>query len=170
MPLKFNLRHLEQKNLSLRGELSPAELDLENIDELIQIQNPLKYDLEVQKLDDAVLVQGALSLKLSCECARCLKPYEHEIFLENWASHLALKGDESVEVANDLVDLTPYIREDILLSFPQHPLCEPECKGLRGADKGLAQAGLGESPAGRAARSDGNATSSTWAELNKLKF
>jgi len=63
-------------------------------------------------------------------------------------------------VVNDSIDLTPYIREDIVLSFPQQPLCEPECKGLQSPFKDLALGGLEkkESP------------SSAWTELNKLKL
>ena len=30
----------------------------------------------------------------------------------------------------DIIDLTEYIREDILLSFPQHYLCSEQCEGL----------------------------------------
>ena len=53
--------------------------------------------------------------------------------------HLPLEGEEAVSVVNDCVDLTPYVREDILLEFPQHPLCEPECRGLRNASIGKAK-------------------------------
>ena len=160
MSLKFNIRHLEQHNLTLEGELSAADLGLENLDELIHFEEPLFYDLELQKLDNAVLVQGSLRLRLHCECARCLKPFERQLSLDEWAYHLPLKGEEKVEVANDLVDLTPFIREDIVLSLPQQPLCEAECKGLPGASKELGSGGLEKkAPA-----------SSAWAELNKLKL
>ena len=80
--------------------------------------------------------------------------------MEEWACHLALEGEEKVAVINDCVDLTPYIREDILLAFPQHPLCEPECKGLSILQNQQ------ETGAGREQES----ASATWAELNKLKF
>jgi uncharacterized metal-binding protein YceD (DUF177 family) len=60
------------------------------------------------------------------------------------------------------VDLTPFVREDILLEFPRHPLCEPQCRGLP------------KMSAGKAKKSDGTGTtdvgSPAWAELNKLKL
>ena len=37
MPVIFNLRHLEEKNLLLKGELPVAELDLATVDELIHL-------------------------------------------------------------------------------------------------------------------------------------
>jgi uncharacterized protein len=32
--------------------------------------------------------------------------------------------------SDDIVDLTPEIRESILLEIPQKPLCRADCKGL----------------------------------------
>jgi uncharacterized protein len=129
--LKVNLRHLEEHGLHLKGELSVAELDLGLNDDLIQAEKPLRYNLSVELLNDAVLVTGSLALPLNCECARCLKKFSTDLKLANWALHLPLEGEDKVPVDNDCVDLTPFVREDILLDFPQHPLCKPECAGLK---------------------------------------
>ena len=161
MPIIFNLRHLEEKDLVLKGDLPVAELDLANVDELIHLPQPLSYNLEVQTLNKGVLVQGSLRLGLDCECARCLKPFRRTLELQEWACHLALEGEEMASVINDCVDLTPYVREDILLAFPQHPLCEPECKGLPLPRENPGKAGAARQP---------ELASATWAELNKLKF
>src|ERR1700742_556184 len=121
MPLLINLRHLEEDSLDLRGELPAADLDIDNVDELIKVTEPMKYELTAQKLDQSILVQGDISLTLNCECARCLKSFSYHLELENWACHLPLEGEDKVIIANDCIDLTPAIREDILLGFPQHP-------------------------------------------------
>jgi uncharacterized protein len=65
-------------------------------------------------------------------------------------------------VVNDFVDLTPYVREDILLEFPRHPVCNPECRGLPKTAIGQARnsSGTGKTEVG----------SPAWAELNKLKL
>jgi uncharacterized protein len=161
MPITVNLRHVEAHNKRLQGELPASELDLDTRDELIQARRSLEYDLEVQKLEDGLLVQGKLRLVLDCECARCLKRIEYPIELDPWTAHLPLEGEEKVAVANDLVDLTPTIREDILLEFPQHPLCDPECVGLPNSlTNKKKKTGSGRTEGG----------SSAWSELNKLKF
>jgi uncharacterized protein len=162
MGLLINLRHLEKQNLHLHGELPADELDIESVDELVRAEQPLKYDMEVQKLEGGILAQGRLEMTLNCECARCLKPFEYPLEINDWTCHLPLEGDEQVEVVNDSVDLTPHIREDILLEFPQHPLCEIECSGLpkKAAEKTKKTGGTGQA----------KEVSSTWAELNKLKF
>jgi uncharacterized protein len=130
MAIFINLRHLEEHGIRLQGEISPADLDLETLDEMIHVKRPLAYDLEVQKLDQALLIQGRLGLTIDCECVRCLKPFEHKIDFDHWVCHIPLEGEDKAPVTNDLVDLTPYVREDIVLAFPQHPLCKVECGGL----------------------------------------
>jgi uncharacterized protein len=158
----INLRHLEKKNVLLQGELTPSDLDLEELDELIHVSEPLKYEIEAEKVDQAILVRGTLSLVLDCECARCLRPFQHEMVLDDWACHLPLEGPDQAEVVNDSVDLTPYIREDILLEFPQHPLCEINCTGLPAWKPGRVKQSSGASKSSE--------VSSPWSELNKLKF
>jgi hypothetical protein len=64
MSLNVNLRHLETRNVTLRGELSPEELDLDVRDEMIRVTQPVEYDIEIEKMDDAILVQGGLHMEL----------------------------------------------------------------------------------------------------------
>lgn len=150
--LSINLRHLEEHDLRLRGELPAAELDMETGDEMVHASQPLRYDLEAQKLEGGMLVRGSLRLVLECRCVRCLKPFARELELKEWTCHLPFEGEDKVAVVNDCVDLTPFLREDMLLEFPQHPLCKPDCKGLK----------VSEQP-----REEND---SAWAELDKLKF
>ena len=154
MKPEVNLRHLEDHPISLEDELMPDELDIDEKDPLVHVKEPLAYELEVQQVEDGLLVQGDLRVLLDCECSRCLKPFRHQMNLSGWTAHIPLEGEEKADVVNDLVDLTPYVREDIVLAFPQRPLCGPDCKGLPGAD----------------ASSESPLTSNPWAELNKLKL
>lgn len=162
MRLTFNIRHLEQKNLYPKGELAANELELEGMDEMIQVTDPVEYDLSIERLSQSVLVQGRLAFTLHCECVRCLAPFEKRVELDEWSLDLPLTGEERVVIENDSVDLTPWIREDILLAFPQHPLCHAECRGLLNAPLSKNQPAIG---AGQR-----DEVSSAWAELNKLKL
>src|SRR5690348_11164095 len=110
MQVAVNLRHLAADNVHLEGQLTPAELDLEIHDEIIQVNEPLHYDIEVEKLEEGLLLQGELHLRLQCQCVRCLKAFSYPLELENWTCHVPLKGEEAAPVVNDCVDLTPYLR------------------------------------------------------------
>ncbi len=156
--LSINLRHLEEAELALRGELPVAELDLGLADELIRVEKPLRYDLKAELLHEAVLVTGSLVLPLECECSRCLKKFPTRLHLKDWAVHLPLAGEDKVSVDNDCVDLTPFVREDILLNFPQHPLCKTECAGLTKPENDRKDE-VAES-----------AAANVWVELDKLKL
>jgi uncharacterized protein len=161
MPLIVNLRHLASRDLRLKGELPVAELDLDLRDELVRADKPLSHDIEAQLLDDNLLVRGKLALPLTCECVRCLKPFEFRLEIADWTLLLPLKGDEATTVEGDCVDLTPLVREDILLAFPQHPLCDPHCRGLEKGQKPEPK------PVSKVVEEE---PSSTWAELDKLKL
>jgi uncharacterized protein len=161
MPLIVNLRHLEKRNLTLAGELSPTELEVDDRDEMIQAKQPLHYRLEVQMLDQSLLVRGKLSITLDCQCVRCLKPFKHKLLLPDFAAHLPLAGEEAITVSGDCVDLTPILREDTLLEFPQHPLCKPGCGGFATRKTGKKKT---------TAHPETDKPSSAWAELDKLKF
>ena len=159
MPLTVNLHRLEAKSLRLQGKLTAAELELDSHDEMVRAAQPLRYELEVQRLEDALLAQGTLELKLDCQCVRCLKAFQSTLKLEHWACHIPLSGEDKALIHNDSVDLTPYFREDIFLAFPQHPLYKKDCRGLvpkkTSAGSGVDRPDDGASP---------------WAALDKLKL
>lgn len=161
MPLLVNLRHLETRNLTLTGELTPAELDLESCDELVRANGPLRYELEAQLIEESLLVRGELSIVLDCECARCLKPFKFTLELPHFAVHLPLEGEDAATVTGDCVDLTPILREDTLLEFPQHPLCKPGCVGLTARKPGKKKMNTATGPEN---------PSSAWSELDKLEL
>ena len=160
MPLIVNLRHLEKHDATLRGELPVSELDLDPLDEMIRVTRPLRHELVVQLLDGGLLVRGRLRLALACQCVRCLRPFYLELELNAWTRHLPLEGEERVPVVNDCADLTPWVREDMLLEFPRHPLCRPDCPGVE-----KLKTDQGQKPGGK-----DQLAPSAWAELDKLKL
>lgn len=165
MKFQINLRHLERDDLELAGEATAEELDLAGVqDELVRFERPVRYELTVSRLQESVLVHGRVEAVLRCECARCLKPFDQSIVLDPWDALLPLEGEESVPIVDDCVDLTPHLREDIVLALPQHPLCKPECRGLPVAPiKSTGSAG--------STRASGELnTQQAWAALDQLKL
>jgi len=161
MPLLVNLRNLDRNDLKLVGELSVAELDIDTRDEMVRPNKPLHHDLEVQQMEDSLLVRGNLVLPLDCECVRCLKAFEYTLKLTDWACLIPLSGEDAPPLDGDTVDLTPFLREDILLELPQHPLCKPDCGGLNKPTASSKSKSSGPNDV---------KTSSAWTELEKLKF
>jgi uncharacterized metal-binding protein YceD (DUF177 family) len=52
-------------------------------------------------------------------CVACLEKFEHEINVPAFALHTELHGPENV-------DITPFMREDVLLNLPAYPHCDRE--------------------------------------------
>jgi uncharacterized metal-binding protein YceD (DUF177 family) len=75
------------------------------------------------------------------------------------ACHIPLVGEDAPPILEDSVDLTPFLREDILLAVPQRPVCGSNCEGMVYPQ---------DKPGKTAAET--NPISSPWAELNKLKL
>jgi len=131
-------------------------------DEIIKPEESLHYDVEVEKQDRNLLVSGILRTNLDCHCVRCLKAFKYPLELNPYHLYVPLEGEDAAPVVNDLVDLTPFFREDTLLAFPQHPLCSEDCAGLPNAS--------GSKTAKSDKSAQGNETASAWSELDKLKF
>ena len=130
MAFKVNITHLESEGKHYEGAIPDEELDLNLHDELLHPAGPLAYKLWIEKHEQNLLLQGELSQRYHCECARCLKSFEYEASIADWNGFVALEGEESLPVNNDMVDLTAVLREDILLVLPQHPVCGQDCQGL----------------------------------------
>ena len=159
MSLLVNLQELEHRDVEVAGELTPEELDYGVNDETIAVTQTLKYSLNVQLLEDALLVRGQLHLDLDCRCVRCLVELSCPIDFQDWICHIPISGEEKAPINKGCVDLTPYIREDTLLAFPQHPLCRKDCPGLSPKDSNQSEG----------ASKDGD-SSSPWDQLNQLKL
>ncbi len=77
---------------------------------------------------------GRLAGEMRTDCGRCLEPYSQpltaniaELFI--FPPENARPGDLVVP-EEGILDLTPLVREDMLLSMPLRPLCRPDCRGL----------------------------------------
>jgi uncharacterized protein len=99
--------------------------------------SPLKAELKAKYATGAVQVEGELYLEVDVPCSRCLKPLRehitipfHEVFARKDADVQDEEEDDTIFVAQDRVDLNPYLMEHVVLSLPFVPLCGEECKGL----------------------------------------
>lgn len=119
--MKIDTRQIPDKGLVLTEEFSTQELDLDT--ELIRLKSPVKAKAIVSKSYDAVEVVLTLSTSLLLCCSRCLEEIETVFDKQVELNYAADKSDP-------IIDLDADIREEIILSYPDKPLCKEECKGL----------------------------------------
>ena len=131
MSLKVNLRLLEKESIQLDGDILGSELAPDFHDELMRLSHPVEYELTVDRQSESLLVTGSLRTHVDCECSRCLKSFVLSVQLDEFSVLSPLEGEDALPVDGDFADLTPSLREDILLSLPTNPLCGPDCRGLK---------------------------------------
>jgi uncharacterized metal-binding protein YceD (DUF177 family) len=115
--MKLHLRQIHADGLHLEGEEECLIPDLET--ESVRCTGPLRYSLDVGISEGALWTSGELAQPVELRCVRCLEPFPFDIEAKAFSLHLELTGPE-------LIDLTPYLREDILLNLPAHPHCDRE--------------------------------------------
>lgn len=161
MSLKVNLKHLEEGPVELDDSIPGIELAPDFQDELIRLVHPVEYELTVERQGEGLLVGGRLSCRVECDCARCLKTFILPLEIQDYTALVPLTpvdGEVSAERDGDIADLTPVIREDILIALPTSPLCSTDCRGLQ------------RKPKNPDSNLEASSSASAWTALDKLKL
>ena len=115
--MKIHLRQIPPEGLHLEGEEECALSGLDSDD--VQCAGPLQYELDAGVSEGALWANGRLTQPVELRCVRCLEPFDYAIEVKDFTIHTVLSGPEEI-------DLTPFMREDILLNLPAHPHCDRE--------------------------------------------
>ena len=88
----------------------------------------------ITRTNQGILIQANLRAALELECVRCLNPSRQRLqtqFTELYAfSRRYITESNLMMPETGIIDLTPVLREYMLLEVPISPLCRPDCKGL----------------------------------------
>jgi uncharacterized protein len=146
--VKIHLKQIPAHGLHVDGDEECPIHDLEA--EGIRCTDRLHYNIDLGIAGGALWARGSLSQPVELRCVSCLEKFVHEIRVPGFAVHMELEGPETV-------DLTPLMREDLLLNLPAHPRCDRDgnhvCKAKRS----------------EIAKQDAD-RKSDWSALDKLKF
>lgn len=123
MSLIIETGRLRQEPEKICGEESASLLEIE-LGDLIRSEEMLAYDLTVQRVSGELIVQGTLKINFICRCARCGDNFSKNVFISDFYR------DFDLTAKNELINLTPDVREDILLALPMVMVCSDTCRGL----------------------------------------
>lgn len=147
------MKQIPPEGLHLEGEEDCLIPELES--EGVHCAGPMRYSIDLGFAEGALWANGSLKQPVELSCVACLEKFIHEIKVPAFALHTSLHGPETV-------DLSPFLREDILLNLPAHPRCDREggraCKAAKTSETDLTKEQ-------RAAKREHD-----WGELNKLKL
>ncbi|MGZ6792271.1 MAG: YceD family protein [Mycobacteriales bacterium] len=139
-PLVLDTRELGRRPGSMRPvqRTAPAPEGLGIVDLIgVPAGAELELDLRLESVMDGVLVSGVVTAPVSGECGRCLadvsdtlsvRLQELYVYPETSTDHDA--EDEVLQLEGDFLDLTPTLRDAVVLALPLTPLCREDCRGL----------------------------------------
>ncbi len=113
--MKVHLRQIPDEGLHLEGEEECPIPELASED--VVCAGPLRYSLDLGISDGSLWANGSLSQPVEVHCVACLESFVHTIEVPEFAFLTETTGPETV-------DLTPFVREDILLNLPAYPRCD----------------------------------------------
>ncbi|MBN2280722.1 MAG: DUF177 domain-containing protein [Candidatus Marinimicrobia bacterium] len=122
----------EEKQI-VRSELTCKSLELNEEG----LQDPVRVEAKIARTGSCLTVECSIKIKTHFNCDRCLDEYDSEIstiaeFVITSDHHMVADTDDMVFVSahEDEVDISPNIREAIILALPYKRLCKEGCKGL----------------------------------------
>lgn len=158
--MKVHLKQIDEDGLQLAGEEPRDILEL-GPGETTRQAGPVAYDLQVGRDHESLWATGVVSVDLEMQCGRCLEKFTYPLTIPDVALHVPLEGPE-------LIDLTPHVREDILLALPAYPRCDwagdKECAALAQESAPPAD------PAAAEVRESGAPPSPVWGALDRLQI
>ncbi|MBE2181675.1 MAG: hypothetical protein IAE97_14510 [Chthoniobacterales bacterium] len=113
--IAVHLQQIPPEGLHLEGEDDAGFLDLGEIH--AKPAGPVRYSLDVGLSGGGLFATGVVSAKVELTCVACLRPFVYEAVADPFAAQVEIDGRE-------LVDLTPWVREELLLALPNHPRCD----------------------------------------------
>lgn len=101
------------------------------------VTEPVEVEIEASDVGGGILVLGRIRTTLSLACRRCLEqiegPVEHtfEVFFQA-EDETAEDDDEAFtfDPRMSTLDVTPAVRDQMLLRVPPYPVCREACRGL----------------------------------------
>jgi uncharacterized protein len=134
--LRVDLRELARVGaIETRGELKQDDPIFAGTG--ITLREPVVVKGRLQRIgDDRYYWQGTLSTMVPGECRRCLTPVATPLNLEIGALFAqdteALEDPDAYPVSPDAteIDVTPAVREELLLAAPRYVECREDCKGI----------------------------------------
>ena len=114
--LTIDPRSIPAEGRRLTGTLPSGLFDLPESDP-IRPAGGVEYTLHALRDDNDLIVTGRLRVPFTLECVRCLSPVDYVVELKDYSAEIPIENDQ-------IINLTDWIREDILLALPSYPRCE----------------------------------------------
>jgi uncharacterized protein len=94
-------------------------------------------DAELTSIDGGIEVEAEVVAPWRGECRRCLRPVTgrlrcdvREVYRPRHPGEAGDEDEETYPLEGEMLDLSPLVRDALLLELPIAPLCREDCLGL----------------------------------------
>ena len=119
--MRIDINQIPPEGLIIEEEISPQQADLET--EIVKFRGPVAVRAAISKIINAVTVDLNLTALMLTICSRCLNEFPIDL-------RKSLQLDYAVDYTEPIIDLSPDIRDQIILDYPIKPLCSHDCRGI----------------------------------------
>jgi uncharacterized protein len=133
--LQVDIRELARGPVATTGELAATDPVLAGLD--FVLSGPVRVRGRLQAAGEGRYYwHGHIVAQVQAHCRRCLEPVAVSVDTDIGALFTsdadAADDPDSYPVVGDatLIDVTPAVREELILAVPQYVVCRDECRGL----------------------------------------
>jgi uncharacterized protein len=140
---QVDVTHIPEEGLRVSISEDAEDLDLSAPG--TRFRERVSGELHLAKAGEAICATGRLTVPVTFECMRCLRPFHATLDIPVAAQFLpgpppAAPGEhqmpedeaEDYYYADNVVVLDDLVRQEVFLAIPFSPQCRPECRGLCG--------------------------------------
>jgi len=151
---------IQRRTGTRRDVVARVGVGTDSVGDIDVVDGSANVELVVEAAIGGLIVTGAVRCRWSGPCRRCLDRIEGDIEVEITEKfELEPTEGESWPITDERIDITPAVREAVLLAMPLAPLCSDSC---RGPEPDRFPTGL--------ASDDPTSSDPRWAALDGLNF
>jgi uncharacterized protein len=108
-------------------EVAGEQPELEDV----ALAEPVNGMVTLTRLDDGVGATAQLTTSQMLECHRCLQAFPFRQTVKLSGEFSRQPHDDQLLLDKDMtIDLSPLVREELILGIPLKQLCKPDCLGI----------------------------------------
>lgn len=139
--MKIRIDNILPDGLPLDCDIIPNDIDQSDFD--FAIVEPIHFCGGLTPFNSGIMLEGRFNTSIQTRCGRCLTTFTTAIsdtFKLFFTQSLRCDEDDDdtqetmdnvdCEQISDVIDLTLYLREQVILHVPLKIICDENCKGL----------------------------------------
>lgn len=131
-PLLINIIEMTRRAGTLKDiEITIPVSTFDFADKRLNDETEIEIALQLESINGGIIVQGTVTGQSRLLCGRCLRNIEYANVASIDEMYQRVPDNpDAYPIVGESLDLQPMVREMVLLSLPDTPLCKADCPGL----------------------------------------